>query len=84
MQTIGALLNRYENFVPPAIAAARAVCTAIKQTIDIELRETQVRIMHGNAYVTAHGIIKSEIILNKKAIIQATQLLIGESVRDIR
>ena len=84
MQTIGSFLNRYENFVPPVIVVARSVCSVIKQTIGVELKENQVRIMHGNVYITAHGIIKSEIILNKKSILLSLQSLNGASICDIR
>jgi len=84
MQTIGSFLGRYEHFVPPPIAAARAVCGAIQQVIGARIHETQVRVQNGNAYITAHGIIKSEIILNKKAILEAAQSAIGGTIRDIR
>ena len=84
MQTIGSFLDRYKNFLPPPIAAARAVCGAIQQTIGVRLQEAQVRVQNGNAYLTAPGIIKSEIILNKKAILEAAQSAIGGTIRDIR
>ena len=84
MQTIGSFLDRYKNFIPPPIAAARAVCGAIEQVIGARIHETQVRIQNGNAYLTAHGIIKSEIILNKKAILAAAQSAVGGTIQDIR
>ena len=84
MQTIGSFLDRYKNFVTPPVAAARAVCGAIQQATGVRLQESQVRVQNGNAYLTAPGIIKSEIILNKKAILEASQSAIGGTIRDIR
>jgi len=84
MQTIGTFLNRYLNFTPPPIAAARAVCAAIQEKVGITLGETQVRVQHGVAYITAPGIIKSEIMLNKKAILESAQSPLGPIIRDIR
>ena len=84
MEGITRLLERYKNFITPPAAAARAVRTAIAATLHIELPEGAIKVRSGIASVQADALYKTEILLNKDAIIAHTRTLVGDAVRDIR
>jgi hypothetical protein len=84
MNSIQGLLERYKNFVPPARAASRAVASAVKEIVCIDVAEEHIAVRGGRADISISAIEKTEILLNKEAILANAQKRIGGAVREIR
>ena len=84
METIGGFLERYKNFVPPPLAAARAVRDAISEALGIEVAAEAIVVKNGSASVMTEALHKTEILLNKDRVLIAARTKIGDGVRDIR
>jgi hypothetical protein len=84
METIGGFLERYKNFIPPPLAAARAVRAAILEVLGIGVAENAIKVRSGKADVGVGPIEKSEILMHKDKILTHTRNIVGDTVRDIR
>ncbi len=84
MRRVGVLLDRYRNFTPPPLAAARALRGAIMETLGILIHERSIRVHHNRADILAEGIEKTEIILHKAQILSRTKSQVGDGIQDIR
>lgn len=84
MNGIGAFLERYKNFVPPRLAASRAVRAAIQEIVGVDVGEKDVTIQNGCALIRTEGLQKAEIIMRKEEVLAAVRVKIGDSVKNIR
>lgn len=86
MKGISDFLKRFADFAPPERSLRRAVAQAIREHFSITMTEEEVSIMGGGAYVGANGALKSEIALNKKALLARVGELTGgaQHLSDIR
>ena len=84
MNSIGGFLERYKNFVPPPLIAARAVRDAIQRTLGIEVREDSVHVSRGRASVGTSALEKTEILLNKEKILAQANTVLGDAIKEIR
>ena len=81
---IGDFLARFKNFTPPTRAVARAVSSAIKSVLDVDIFEKEIRVAHGIAHISRCGVVKSEILLNKDAILTAARVDVGDSLKELK
>jgi hypothetical protein len=86
MKGISDFLKRFADFAPPERSLRRAVAQAIRERFSIAMTEEDVSIGSGGAQVGASGALKSEIALNKKALLARVGELTGNAspLRDIR
>ncbi|HRY62323.1 MAG TPA: hypothetical protein P5056_00955 [Candidatus Paceibacterota bacterium] len=86
MQQLSSLLERFKRFSRPNIEIREAVSKAIKSEIGAIVSEKDVSIKSGVAYVKTHNsILKNELFLKKKNILDAVQNVCGhKSISDIK
>jgi hypothetical protein len=84
MNGIGDFLKKYLDFTPPPRAAARAVALAVGERFGITLAEEMVAVRGGRAYIDVPGALKSEIALNKGALLaRVRELGGGKGISDL-
>ena len=83
MQTISGFLERYKNFVPPRLAASRAVRAAVITVVGIDVGEKGVTLQNGRAAISTSGLQKTEILMHKGEILAAARAQIGDSIREL-
>lgn len=85
MKGIGEYLKKFADFAPPARAAQRAVARAVGERFAASVSEGDVSLRDGGAYIRASGALKSEIAINKEALLSRVRELLGAPVvRDLR
>lgn len=84
MKTLASLLSRFKDFTPPALAVERAVKKVLKEKFDIDMPERSIRYTHGVVHIALGGAQKTELLLNKREILSALKVEVGDSVKDIR
>lgn len=85
MNGIGDFLRKYLDFTPPEKIIAKAVISALKEVLNIEVLEEQVTIKNGVVSVSIDTIVKSELVFQRKKILTKVAELLGkETVVDIR
>lgn len=85
MNGIGDFLRKYLDFTPPEKIIAKAVISALKEVLNIEVLEEQITIKNGVVSVSIDTIVKSELVFQRKKILTKVAELLGkETVVDIR
>lgn len=84
MNRIGSWLEKYKNFIPPRRAIVRAVCAAVETTLHVQIPEESVSVRNRVAFVQAAGAVKSEILIQKAAILSEAVRSSGIAISDIR
>lgn len=77
MKGISDFLKRFADFAPPERSLRRAVAQAIRERFSVPLSEEEVKVAGSGAYVGVSGTLKSEIVLNKKALLARVKELTG-------
>ena len=84
MNSIGGFLDRYKNFIPPPLVAARAVRAALFEILGIAVAEEAIKVRNGRADISAASLEKAEILMHKDKILAHTRTVMGDSVRELR
>lgn len=83
MKTIQHLLEKYLNFTPPALARSRAVCKALEERFGTTFTDDMISIRGDSAYVSTNGVIKSEIALHKKELLERVETFGGGALSNL-
>lgn len=83
---IQSFLDRFKNIAPRDAHIKRALCEIVQLRIGITIEPSALSVQNGIVYINAHGIMKSEIALQKKTILTELGERLGNetAVRDIR
>ena len=86
MKKLRLLLGRFLDITPPNHAVRNAVVDVVRVKINIVLDRSDISVREGVVYIKARPIIKSEILLRKKEILDGVKNKIGSTaaVVDIR
>ena len=86
MKKLQLLLDRFLNITPPNHAVRNAVVDVVRVKINIVLDRSDISVREGVVYIKARPIIKSEILLRKKEILDGVKNKIGSAaaVVDVR
>lgn len=85
MNGIGDFLRKYLDFTPPEKIIAKAAIQALKEALDVDIKEEQITIRNGIVSISVDTIVKSELVFQKKKILaRIGELLRREVVVDIR
>ncbi|MDZ7726539.1 MAG: hypothetical protein U5L75_03090 [Candidatus Campbellbacteria bacterium] len=70
MKDISSFLARYKRLTPPNMAIRDSVVSLLESRLSYEISREQVKVRGRIVYINCPSIVKSEILFNKKELIE--------------
>ncbi len=81
---LGDFLQVFKNLLSHEVSLREDIIESITKHIGIEIDKTQLQIKNGTGILTCHPVIKNEILLKKKEIMESLKDVTKKKISDIR
>lgn len=83
MRGIAEFLEKFQRMAAPERAVREVVIAAVRDILGYELAEKQISVRRGTVRLSVSAVVKSEIQLHKKEILDLMRARGGAAVREI-
>ncbi|HEX9608960.1 MAG TPA: hypothetical protein VGA06_01975 [Candidatus Paceibacterota bacterium] len=84
MEPLSAFFNKFKNFEPPERSIKRATQASIEKEIGVTISLEQIQVARDAVVVHAPSVVKSEIKLHEKEILEEANAALSKSKRRIK
>lgn len=85
MFNIGSYLEKFKRIEPPGDTVKNAAEMVFLEVVGVKIEKSEMTVKNGIIFLTVPAVVKNEVYMNKKRVIEKIGQLLGTSeIQDIR